>query len=144
MKRLFFIPFIILCMSAFAFAQDFDNPQIFIELGLTNEELSMVMEIHDEARKQIREAQIELNLYKAQLEKLLFPPEINMKEVERILKESLEWKLKSELAEIRRRVEIRKVLGEARWEKLLRILASRRHKRGFPPEPPGQEPQLRP
>jgi len=59
-----------------------------------------------------------------------------MKEVERILKESLEWKLKSELAEIRRRVEIRKILGEARWEKFLRILASRRHKRGFPPEPP--------
>ncbi|HUV08609.1 MAG TPA: hypothetical protein VMX75_12815, partial [Spirochaetia bacterium] len=53
----------------------------------------------------------------------------DMQEVERLLRQSLEWKMKAELAEIRRRVEIRKIFGEQRWEKFILALKHRRENR---------------
>jgi len=122
-------------IAAGAFAQRIDNPQILRELGLKEEEIIQIMKIQGETEKVKREAQIELNLYKAQLEKILFSPDVDLEEVEKILRASMEWKLKSELAEIRRRVEIRKIMGEERWEKFLRVLKMRRQKPKSPQSP---------
>ena len=43
-----------------------------------------------------------------------------MAQVQRLLQATVDWKVKSEMAGIRRRVEIRKVVGERKWEQLLR------------------------
>jgi len=122
-------------IAAGAFAQRIDDPQILRELGLQEEEIIQIMKIQGETEKVKREAQIELNLYKAQLEKILFSPDVDLEEVEKVLRASMEWKLKSELAEIRRRVEIRKIMGEERWEKFLRVLKMRRQKPKSPQSP---------
>ncbi len=121
MKKIWFISLLLCMIAAGAFAQEIDNPQILRKLGLTEEEIIQIMKIQRETQKVQIEAQIELNLYKAQLEKILFYPDVDMKEVEKILKASMEWKLRFELAKIRRRVEVRKIMGEERWEKLLRV-----------------------
>ncbi len=96
------------------------NSQLFERLGLTEQQVNSIQEILGREDKVSREAQAELAVYKAQLGKLLLGPDPDMKQVERLLESSIEWKLKSEMAEIRRRVEIRKVLGEQKWQQLLR------------------------
>ncbi|MBA7649179.1 hypothetical protein ES703_56973 [subsurface metagenome] len=128
MKKMWLICLLLCMIAAGAFTQGIDNPQILRELGLKEEEIIRIMKIQGETEKVKREAQIELNLYKAQLEKILFSPDVDLEEVEKILRASMEWKLKSELAEIGRRVEIRKIMGEERWEKFLRVLKMRRQK----------------
>lgn len=97
-----------------------DNSQLFERLGLTEQQTSSIQEILRREDRVSREAQAELGVYKAQLEKLLLGPDPDMRQVERLLQSSMEWKLKSEMAEIRRRVEIRKVLGEQKWQQLVR------------------------
>ena len=83
-----------------------------------------------------------------QLEKLLIDIDPNMRDVERILKDTTEWKLKSEMAEIRRRVEIRKVMGEEKWEEFLQILrvirARQQAQRQQQPQRPGGQPAEQP
>lgn len=144
MNKIWLMPVLICTLAAAAYSQDIGNPQILRELGLTDEEMLRVIEIRENTQKVQREAQIELNLYKAQLEKLLFPAEVDMKEVERLLKASLEWKLKLEFAEVRKRVEIRKILGEDRWEKLLHLLANRRKSASMHQRPPEHEKRVNP
>jgi hypothetical protein len=45
-----------------------------------------------------------------------------MRQVEKLLRDSMEWKVKIELAEINKRVELRKILGEEKWKKLVNYL----------------------
>jgi len=141
MKRaisgLWIIPLFLFIFSAVAYGEIAGDTQVFGDLGCTEEEINQIITIQDETENVIRESRIELNLYKAQLEKLLFPTDVNMKEVEKILRASLEWKMKSELADIRRRVEIRKILGERRWERFLKTLRARKQKSKF------QEPKVK-
>ena len=91
---LFLIPLLLLS------PQGMDNPEVLEKFGLNEEEIERVMDIQAKAEKIIEGARLELNLLKAQLEKLLFDVNVSMKEVEKLLKSSLEWKLKAELAEI--------------------------------------------
>ena len=63
-----------------------------------------------------------------------------MSQVERLLQSSVEWKLKSEMAEIRRRVEVRKMLGEQKWGQLLRAWRAwrlRNERTAYRPAAPG-------
>ena len=120
MKRVALV-ILLVSLTQNAFAQRF-NPQIMDRLDLTEEQKQEIAEIDSREDQIIRESQVELNIYKAQLQKLLLGPDPNMREVERILKETTEWKLKSELAEIRRRVEIRKVMGEEKWSQFLQSM----------------------
>ena len=112
------------------FAQNIDDPQILTQLlnklELTEKEIEKAVEIQREANNVKREMTLELNLIQAQLEKLLYPVEVDLKEVEALLRASLEFKLKAELAEIKRRVEWRKLLGEEKWERLLWMFMTRR------------------
>ena len=133
MKRVALV-FLLACLAQGAFAQRF-NPQVMEKLGLTEDQIQQISEIDSREDRIIRESQVELNIYKAQLEKLLLGTDPNMREVERILRDTTEWKLKSELAEVRRRVEIRKVMGEETWERFLQALRAIRAR---------QQPQQRP
>jgi len=111
--------FLLLAAGA-ANSQMFDNPELHEKIALSESEIDRLNEISSKAQRVTREAQLELNLLKAQLEKLLFSPDVDMNEVEKILRTSLEWRLKGELAEIRERVELRKFLGEDRWRQAIR------------------------
>jgi len=119
MKKLTLIAAFLLLVVCVTVAQPIDNTEIFKKFGLNDEEIERVMAIQMETERTIQEARIELNLLKAQLEKLLFDIDVEMNSVERLLRQSIDWKLKSELAEIKRRVELRKLFGEERWVKFL-------------------------
>ena len=122
-----------------------DNNQLYEKLGLSEQQASAVREVVGREDRVMREAQVELNIFKAQLEKLLNAAEPDLSEVERLLQASVPWKLKMEMAEIRRRVEIRKVLGERKWEQLMRAWRARQKgERGPDPRPADPRPPQRP
>ena len=130
MRRSIFLLTALLLSVGLLTAQSVQNPQqalqLFERIGLSEEETEQVSALIRESERTKKEASLELNLVKAQLEKLLFPVDVDLRQVEKLLHTSLEWKLKAELAEMKLRVELRKLLGEERWERYLWFLRSRR------------------
>jgi len=51
---------------------------------------------------------------------------VNMREVERLLRQSLDWELKERMAHIRRQVELRELLGDGKYARLSEAVERRR------------------
>jgi len=110
----------------FAYSQDWDNPQILKRLELGEEEIANIREVFEQTEKEIREARLEIDILKAQLRKLLFQQQVNMREVERLLRDSLEWEMKERMAQIQRQVQLRTLLGDTKYARLTETVEARR------------------
>ena len=110
----------------FIHSQDWDNPELLKRLDVGDEEIEKIRVIFEETEKAIREARLEIDILKAQLRKLLFQEQVNMREVERLLRQSLDWELKERLAQIERQVELRNLLGDEKFARLTEAVARRR------------------
>ena len=126
MKRLTVLFIMTILAGGLVAAQAPDYTQLLKRLELSEEDTEWFLEFQTGIDNKKREAQIELNIVKAQLEKLLFPVDVDMREVEKLMRTSIEWRLQLELAEIRWRVEVRRKLGEETYTKLLRIIQTAR------------------
>ncbi len=115
----------LLCILVFSAvwvsAQDIVAEELLKKLDLSQDQIEQVLQIQETYQKQIREAALEMNVYKAELEKLLFKEDPDMSKVKKLLEESLKWRLQSEMAAITERVETRKAMGEEKWEQMLRL-----------------------
>jgi hypothetical protein len=112
----------------FSYGQDWDNPEFLERLDLEEEELEQIREIFEQTEREMREARLELDVLRAQLRKMLFQEQVNMREVERMLRQSLEWELKERMAQIRRQVELRQLLGDTKYAQMTRAVEFRRQK----------------
>ncbi len=126
MKRLILICLLGLIAVGFAYSQDWDNPQILKRLELGEEEIANIREVFEQTEKEIREARLEIDILKAQLRKLLFQQQVNMREVERLLRDSLGWEMKERMAQIQRQVQLRTLLGDAKYARLTETVEARR------------------
>ncbi|RKX91848.1 MAG: hypothetical protein DRP59_06840 [Spirochaetes bacterium] len=121
MKKLSAIVLILLLTAVWVSAQDIVAEELLKKLDLTQNQIEQVLQIQETYQKQIREAALEMNVYKAELEKLLFKEDPDMSKVKKLLEESLKWRLQSEMAAITERVETRKIMGEEKWGQMLRL-----------------------
>jgi peptidoglycan hydrolase CwlO-like protein len=136
MKRSMFLSIILFAAAALAFGQQrLENAEFLKSIGLSGDDIKKVQDIRLQTSRDKQQAQAELNVYKAQLEKLMLSADPDMKEVERILRDSMEWKLKAELADIKGRVATRKAVGEEAWQKIVRALAIRQRADGSAEKP---------
>jgi len=129
-KRAVLIVVLVLLAVGFSYGQDWDNPEFLERLDLDEEEAQRIGEIFEETEREIRQARLEIDVLKAQLRKLLFEEQVNMREVERMLRQSLEWELKERLAQIRRQVELRELLGDAKYARMSQAVERRRMQQG--------------
>jgi len=113
-------------LAAAGFTQDFNNPQVMEKLGLTEEQVTQLTLIHEEAEKIIREAQLDIDIERAQLKKLLFESNVDLRQVERRLKSILDLEYKLRLAEITREIKARKLIGDKEWARLTQMIRIRR------------------
>jgi hypothetical protein len=122
------ILFVVLGLVAvgFSYGQDWDNPEVLERLDLDEEEVERIREIFERTEREIREARLEIDVLRAQLRKILFEEQVNMREVERMLRQSLDWELKERMAQIRRQVELRELLGDAKYARMSQVLERRR------------------
>jgi hypothetical protein len=109
-----------------SYAQDWDDPQLLERLDLSREEAEQIREIFEQTEREIREARLEIDVIRAQLRKLLFEEQVNMRDVERMLRQSLDWELKERMAQIRRQVELRELLGDAKYARMVQAVERRR------------------
>ena len=126
MRRLVVICLLGLIAVGFAYSQDWDNPQILKRLDLGEEEIANIREVFEKTEMEILEARLEIDILKAQLRKLLFQQQVNMREVERLLRDSLEWEMKERMAQIQRQVQLRTLLGDTKYARLTETVEARR------------------
>lgn len=126
MKRVLLIVVLVLLAVGFSYGQDWDNPEFLERLDLDEQEAERIREIFEETEREIRQARLEIDVLRAQLRKLLFEEQVNMREVERMLRQSLDWELKERMAQIRRQVELRELLGDAEYARMTQAMERRR------------------
>lgn len=126
MKRLMLFLMMGLLAVGFSYAQDWDNSEVLERLDLDEQQVEKIREIFEETEKEIRQARLEIDVLRAQLRKLLFEEQVNMREVERMLRQSLEWELKERMAQIGRQVELRELLGDAKYARMSQAIEKRR------------------
>lgn len=120
--------FLLYATSSLLWGQTFGNEQLLKRLDLTDDQIASVLAIEEEFRLLKQEAQVEQNYYKAQLERLLFRADPDMDKVEEVLRNSLEWKLRESLADITRRTDIRRIVGEEAWARMVRTASEIRRR----------------
>lgn len=138
MKRILGLLIILLIIGGTVFSQNTVNntnlqngynEQVLKKLGFTDSEINGLIKIKEDSQRVIINARAELDIYRAELKKLLISPDVNMKDVEKILKKSMNWELKLRIAQIRQQVDSRKLVGEKKWVKLVRYAQRVRAKR---------------
>ena len=125
MKRLMIVLVLGLLAAGFSYSQDWDNPEILERLDLKEAEVQETQEIFEKTEREIREARLEIDVLRAQLRKLLFQEQVDMREVERLLRQSLDWEFKERMAQIRRQVELRELLGDAKYARMTQAFQRR-------------------
>jgi len=124
-KRLMIVLVLGLLAAGFSYTQDWDNPEILERLGLKEAQVQEIQEIFEKTEGEIREARLEIDVLRAQLRKLLFQEQVNMREVEQLLRQSLDWEFKERMAQIRRQVELRELLGDAKYARMTQAFQRR-------------------
>ena len=121
MKRKFIVLFLFIASVAWISAQDLYTETFLGKLGLPRNKIEKILDIQSTSREQIKEAALEMNIFKAQLEKMLFNVNPDMTKVKKLLEDSLKYRLQSELAAIEARVKIRQIMGEKDWDRMLQM-----------------------
>ena len=144
MKKIIIAVLLTAFLAAAGFTQDFNNPQVMEKLGLTEQQVEQLKSIYEEAEKIIKEAQLDIEIQKAELKKLLFRSNVDLRQVEIRLRSILEFEYKLRLAEITREVKARGVIGDKEWARLTQMIRTRREavvrERKQPEPEPGERP----
>jgi hypothetical protein len=126
MRRAFIAVLLLVLAAAAATSQDWEDPQVWRKLGLTEEEVGRARAIYERTEQVIREAQVELDVLKAEMRRLLYREQVEMAAVEKQLRASMEWEYRLRLAQITRQVELRRLLGDRKYARLMEEVRERR------------------
>jgi len=121
MKKLITILAIFFISAAWISAVEIYTEETLSQLGLPQDQITQILQIQEKYQNQIREAALEMNVYKAKLAKMLYSNNPNMDQVRKLLEESLQYRLQSEMAAIKQRTETRKAMGEENWQKMVQL-----------------------
>ena len=110
---------VLICAGALvSFGQGLDNPQVIEKLKLTPTEVTKLEEIRTRSERTAREAKLEIDILQARIKRMLYNATVDLKEVESVMRQAMEWELKQRMAHISGQVEARRLLGDDRWAKL--------------------------
>ncbi len=112
---------VILCLGVVTAVSAQANLNALRQLDFSLDELEQMEEIQEMTIEIAQPAQAQINVIKQKLTRLLLRSEVNLEEVERLLRQSLQWELKVRMAEITRQIEIRRIVGDQRWAAMLRV-----------------------
>ncbi len=116
-----------LTVTAFiAFAQGANNAQMLKRLGLSDDQISQFSVIQQQALPDIQAGQADMRQAKKQLAQLLIDPKADPKEVERLVHAATDAEARIKVAQIRREMAIRQLIGDRKWQKLVLYVRVRR------------------
>ena len=129
MKRTLLIIAVALSAAAFVSAQSMYSEDLLKRAGFDEAQIKKATTMQTKAAEAQKVDQVDLNLFRAQLEKELLATDPDMAKVEKLLRGSADQRVKMEMGQIRLRVELRKLAGEDRWTRLVQALQARRDQR---------------
>ena len=125
--RRWIVAVLLLAMAAAgASGQAAEDPQVWRKLGLSEEQIDQARAIFESTQKSVREARAEIDVLRAELRRLLLREPVDMGQVERQLRASLEWEYRLRLAQISRQVQLRRLLGDRDYARLMEAIRERR------------------
>jgi hypothetical protein len=125
-KRILIAGILLLSLAGAVAAQEPPLPQAMERLGVNRQEQQQIERLVRDYREAIQKSRLELEVIKAQLRRLLFDRNVDMEEVKRLLRQSLEWEYRERLAQIELQVELRKLLSEEQYARLRQFWSQRR------------------
>ncbi len=128
MKRKMVAALLLALAAGAAFAQTDEDRRLWQKLGLNDQQIGQVREIFERTDKVVRESRAEIDVLKAELRRLLLHEPVEMAQVEKQLRSGLEWEYRLRLAQIRRQVDLRQLLGDETYARLMQALRDRRHR----------------
>ncbi|AHC13620.1 hypothetical protein [Salinispira pacifica] len=110
---------LILSSAAAVWAED-NSPEAELlgsleRLGITEDELSTITEIQQEYADSRNIPMAEIEILRARVSRELLADEPDLREVENLIRESLDYELEIRMAEIVRELGMQQVLGPRRW-----------------------------
>jgi hypothetical protein len=105
-----------------------DFSAVMEKMGLDEEEIEKAGGIQEAAENRIKVARAEQEILKAKLKRELINTDADIDTVEEILRDSLEWELEIQLAQIERDLELRNLLGDDAWARMNLYLRNWREK----------------
>lgn len=132
---------VIVCAGAVT-AQDLQEEEILKRMNVPEATMEKLQELNRETMMFVRTTGAEQKILQARLERFLLEREPDMKQIETLLRESLELKLNVELKNIERTRKMQRLLGEELWMDYLRYRNEYRQRTSSRTEeiPSGNEP----
>ena len=98
----------------------------FKSLNLTNDDLDKLEKTLAARELELVKAQNEIKILQTKVANMLLEPNPDMAQIEDAVTKSLEWEKTVRMIQIERQVEIRKILGEQRWQSVLLLVREAR------------------
>ena len=121
MKKSIFIFMILIITATAVFAQNIFDPRLLTQVGLSAEEIEEIQDIQFQTEQRIKANNAEINIIRAQLEKILLEQHPDMETVREMIEAAARWRSENEIANVEARVQIRQKMGSGRYEEMLRL-----------------------
>lgn len=132
MKHVVAVMVFLALAGGIAAAQQDEAP--FLErLGLSEQQIQEVFEIQAQTEAETRVARAELDLLRARLTRELVEPKPDRGEIREILRESVEWEYQLRLARVEAELDIRQVVGDRTWGRMVEARERAERSRGPAP-----------
>jgi L-serine deaminase len=128
MKR--FLPVLFaLILPIAGFAQSVPGPQgkMFKQLGLTDAQVSQVMDVQSKTRASMRANAVQLRLLRAQLDKALLPSTVDMPGVNALITQMGQVRVDMQKTRVATRVQLRQIMGEDSFRAYMRHVRHHMH-----------------
>ena len=125
MKRL--IPFLLLLLPAALFAQSPRDQEstMLKKLGLTDAQVTQVLDIQSKTRSTIRQDAVQMRLLHAQMDKALLPASPNMQDVNGYITQIAQTRADMMKALVGARVQLRQIIGDDNFPAYTRFIMLR-------------------
>ena len=129
MKRLLPVLFaLVLPMAGFAQSAQGPEQRMLKQLGLSDAQVSQVMDIQGKTRTSMRANAVQLRLLRAQLDKALLPATVDMQGVNTLITQIGQVRVDMQKTMVAARVQLRQIMGDDAFHSYTRFI--RREMRG--------------
>jgi hypothetical protein len=125
----FFIVAILTCVFlGQAFGTNFNNMDALKKAGCSEKDAGDIIAIEEKSSSEIDSYKTEIKSIKAQLKDLELPAEMDVAKADKLLRKLYDVEYKEDLAKFTKDAKIKKILGQERWDKALKLLKNKKGK----------------
>jgi hypothetical protein len=126
--RFFILVFLAGVLLVPAFGANFNNTDALKKAGCSEKEAGDIVAIEEKSSSEIDSYKTEIKSIKAQLKDLELPAEMDVAKADKLFRKLYDAEYKEDLAKFTKDAKIKKILGQERWDKALKLLKNKKGK----------------